>query len=123
MTEPKILSHAEVNRILNTCLPGDHLTVTRINGGSLTSVVSGPVLCEPSVSGAVGIDLLDGEPHIVRRENGSTFGLFESIEVRKPDAPKPTHTVRYRDAITGEYITAEEAAERPDTTIRETRRI
>ena len=123
MTEPKTMSHEEVNRILNTCLPGDHLTVTRTNGGSLTSVVSGPVLCEPSVSKVVAIDLLDGEPHLVRRENGATFGMFESIEVRKPDAPKPTHTVRYRDAVTGAYITAEEAAERPATTIRETRRI
>ena len=42
---------------------------------------------------------------------------------REAGEPKPTHTVRYRDAITGEYITAEEAAERPATTVRETRRI
>lgn len=118
----KTMSYEEVNRILDTCRHGDHLTVTRTNGGSLTSVVSGPVLCAPDVSRAVGIDLLDGETHVVRRENGATFGMFESIVVRKAGAPKLTYTVRYRDAITGEYITAEEAAERPATTIRETRR-
>ena len=33
-----------------------------------------------------------------------------------------TPTVRHRDAITGEYVTADEAAARPDTTIRETRK-
>ena len=31
-------------------------------------------------------------------------------------------TVRHRDAITGEYVTADEAAARPETTVRETRK-
>lgn len=31
-------------------------------------------------------------------------------------------TVRHRDAITGQYTTADEADNRPDTTIRETRK-
>lgn len=35
---------------------------------------------------------------------------------------RPQPTVRHRDTITGEYVTAEEAAVRPDTTIRETRK-
>lgn len=31
-------------------------------------------------------------------------------------------TVRHRDAITGQYVTADEADNRPDTTVRETRK-
>ena len=33
-----------------------------------------------------------------------------------------TPTVRHRDAITGQYVDADEAAARPDTTIRETKK-
>ena len=35
---------------------------------------------------------------------------------------RPQPTVRHRDAITGQYVDADEAAARPDTTIRETRK-
>lgn len=36
--------------------------------------------------------------------------------------PPPPPVIRHRDAITGEYITADEAAARPETTVRETRK-
>ncbi|WP_040281339.1 hypothetical protein [Tessaracoccus massiliensis] len=35
---------------------------------------------------------------------------------------RPQPTVRHRDAITGQYVDADEAAARPETTIRETRK-
>ena len=35
---------------------------------------------------------------------------------------RPQITVRHRDAITGQYVDADEAAARPETTIRETRK-
>lgn len=35
---------------------------------------------------------------------------------------RPQPTIRHRDAITGQYIDADEAAARPETTIRETRK-
>ena len=35
---------------------------------------------------------------------------------------RPQPTVRHRDAITGQYVDADEAAARPETTVRETRK-
>ena len=84
MTKRAILTHDDVNRILDTCRFGDHLTVTRTNGEGLTSVVSGPVICAPSMSRAVGIDLLHGLPHIVRRPNGTLFGEFLDVQITTP---------------------------------------
>lgn len=114
----------EINLILDACRAGNHLTVTRSNGGDLTSTVSGPVICD--VSRAVGIDLFDGEPHIVRSEDGRVFGAIVRMEVGPRQRPEPeaepdTYT-RHRDSITGRYVDAGEAAARPETTIRETRK-
>ena len=80
----KTMFYYEVNHILDACRFGDHLTVTRTNGGDLTSVVSGPVICAPDVSRAIGIDLLDGETHVVRREDGQIFGQFLDVQVTTP---------------------------------------
>ena len=36
--------------------------------------------------------------------------------------PPPPPAIRHRDAITGQYVDAGEAAARPETTVRETRK-
>lgn len=76
----KPLSRDEIRYILDRTKAGDLITITRSNGGDLYSTVSGPAL----VSGtdpAVGIDLLDGEPHVIRRSSGEWFGTIVQLEV------------------------------------------
>ena len=46
-------------------------------------------------------------------------GVLVAPAEEEPPGPR---IVRHRDAITGEYVTADEAAARPDTTVRETRK-
>ena len=82
----KTMSHDEVHAILDQARFGDTLTVVRTNGDRLTSTVSGPVICAPDISRAVGIDLLDGEPHVVRREDGRSFGHFLRVELTKGES-------------------------------------
>ena len=84
MTKRAILTHDDVNRILDTCRFGDHLTVTRTNGGDTTSTVSGPVLCAPGLDKAVGIDLLEGQPHVLRNSRGHLFGEFLDVQITTP---------------------------------------
>lgn len=94
----KTMTETEIHAILDTARFGDRLTVTRSNGGDVTSYVEGPVLAAPDVSRAVGIDLLDGEPHVVRREDGAVFGHIIEIEIARkephqfrvagPDSPR-----------------------------------
>ena len=70
--------------VLNQACAGDRMTVTRTNmSGGLYSVVSGPVLAAPGLDCAVGIDLLDGEPHIVRRADGQVFGDITSLTITR----------------------------------------
>lgn len=80
----KTMFHYEVNAILDQARFGDTLTVVRTNGGDLTSTVSGPVNCAPDFSKAIGIDLLDGAPHVVRRADGQIFGQFLDVQVTTP---------------------------------------
>lgn len=77
----KTMTEAEIHAILDTARFGDRITVTRSNGGDLTATVTGPVLAAPDVSKAVGIDLLDGEPHVIRRSSGEWFGTIVQLEV------------------------------------------
>lgn len=84
MTKRATLAHYDVNRILDDCRFGDHITVTRTNGGNTTSTVSGPVLCAPDLDKAVGIDLLDGQPHLLRTSHGHLFGEFLDVQVTTP---------------------------------------
>lgn len=77
---------AEIHAILDDARFGDRITVTRSNGGDLTSTITGPVLAAPDVSRSVGIDLLDGEPHILRRETGEVFGDVLSVTLRKGES-------------------------------------
>lgn len=77
----KTMTEAEIHAILDTARFGDRITVTRSNGGDLTATVTGPVLAAPDVSKAVGIDLLDGEPHVIRRETGHVFGQIVDLRV------------------------------------------
>lgn len=79
----KTMTIYEVHAILDQARYGDILTVVRTNGDDLTSTVSGPVTCAPGISRAVGIDLLDGEPHIVREHSGDIYGAFLSITLTK----------------------------------------
>ena len=77
------LTYDEVHAILDRARFGDTLTVVCTNGGGLTSTVSGPVLGEPSMSPAVGIDMLNGEPYIVRSDGGHIWGEFLRVELEK----------------------------------------
>ena len=75
----------EVHAILNEARFGDTLTVVRTNGGDLTSTVSGRVLGDQSLSPAVGIDMLDGGPYIVRENSGAIWGQFLRVTLKKGD--------------------------------------
>ena len=82
-TYTETMTYDEVHSILNKARYGDTLTVVRANGGRLTSTVSGPVLGEQLMSPAVGIDMLDGDPHIVRSHSGDIWGQFQSVTLEK----------------------------------------
>lgn len=82
-THPQTMTYDEVHAILNKARFGDTLTVVRTNGGRLTSTVSGPALAEQIMSPAVGIDMLDGDPHIVRDHSGDIWGQFQSVTLEK----------------------------------------
>lgn len=71
----------QIQAILDAARFGDRITVTRSNGGDVTATVTGPVLAAPDVSKAVGIDLLDGGPHVIRREDGQVFGQIVDLRV------------------------------------------
>lgn len=79
------LTDDQIHAILDTARFGDRITITRSNGGDVTSYVEGPVLAAPDISRAVGIDLLDGEPHVVRREDGAVFGHIIEIELARKE--------------------------------------
>lgn len=81
--ETTTMTYDEVCEVLDRASFGDILTVVRTNGGDLTSTVSGPVICAPDISKAVGIDLLDGDPHIVREHEGDIYGAFLRVELTK----------------------------------------
>ena len=56
----------DLHAFLDLARFGDHLSVTVANGdGSLASRIEGPVL---AADGAVGIDLLDGAPYVLRKK-------------------------------------------------------
>ena len=82
-THTTTMTHDEVHAILDKSRFGDTLTVVRTNGGRLTSTVSGPVIGEQLLSSAVGIDMLDGDPHIVRDHSGQIWGEFQSVTLEK----------------------------------------
>ena len=63
MTDPKL--HA----LLDLAQFGDRLTLTHSNGKH-TARISGPVLTDQTHDPAVGIHLLDGQPHVVRNSTG-----------------------------------------------------
>ena len=46
---------------------------------------------------------------------------LRSIADQIDPPPPPPPVTRHRDAITGQYVVADEAAARPETTVRETR--
>ena len=63
VTDPKL------QKLLDQTQFGDLLTITHRRGKYLASI-SGPVLSDQTHDPCVGIDLLDGEPYIVRNEAG-----------------------------------------------------
>ena len=63
MTDPK------VHELLDQTQLGDRLTLAHSNGKH-TASISGPVLTDQTHDPAVGIHLLDGDPHIVRTSTG-----------------------------------------------------
>lgn len=86
----------DLTRVLDTIKPGDIVTVVRTNGGGgLTSTVSGPAIAAPDLDPAIGIDLLDGEPHIIRRPNGEVFGQVASVIVWRGQGPAAALVGRY----------------------------
>lgn len=72
-----VLTDNEVHEFLDHVSAGDNIEVIRTNSArTLDSVVYGPALAAPGMDLSVGIDLLDGEPHVVRRKGGQIFGDF-----------------------------------------------
>ena len=63
VTDPKL------QKLLDQTQFGDLLTITHRRGKYLANI-SGPVLSHQTHDPCVGIDLLDGEPYIVRNEAG-----------------------------------------------------
>ena len=63
MTDPKL------HGLLDQTQFGDRLTLAHSNGKH-TASISGPVLTDQTHDPAVGIHLLDGDPHIVRNSTG-----------------------------------------------------
>ena len=63
MTDPKL------HELLDQTQFGDRLTIAHSNGKH-TASISGPVLTDQTHDPAVGIHLLDGDPHIVRTSTG-----------------------------------------------------
>ena len=58
-----------LQKLLDQAQFGDLLTITHRRGKHLANI-SGPVLADQTHDPSVGIDLLDGEPYIVRNEAG-----------------------------------------------------
>lgn len=79
----KTMPYDEVHAILDQARFGDTLTVVRTNGGDLTSTVTGPVLGDQSRSPAVGIDMFNGEPYIVREYSGDIWGQFLRVTLER----------------------------------------
>lgn len=73
----------EIHRILDSVEFGDRITITRSNGGQLAATVVGPVIGDNAISPAIGIDLLDGQPHVIRDEQGRVFGQVIQLDVEK----------------------------------------
>ncbi len=68
------MTSQELSDLLDRARFGDYLHITRANGDhTLHARISGPVLAADDDK-AVGIDTLDGEPHIVRTTNGVIYG-------------------------------------------------
>ena len=67
MTDPKL------HELLDQTQFGDRLTLAHSNGKH-TASISGPVLTDQTHDPAVGIHLLDGDPHIVRTSTGVSQG-------------------------------------------------
>lgn len=77
------IKEIDMTRELDTIKAGDIVTVVRTNGGGTYSIVSGPALAAPDLDPAIGIDLLDGEPHILRRSDGEVFGDIVELHVQR----------------------------------------
>ena len=67
MTDPKL------HELLDQTQFGDRLTLAH-RSGKHTTRISGPVLTDQTHDPSVGIDLLDGDPHIVRTSTGVSQG-------------------------------------------------
>ena len=63
LTDPKL------HELLNQAQFGDRLALAHSNGKH-TASISGPVLTDQTHDPAVGIHLLDGDPHVVRNSTG-----------------------------------------------------
>ena len=70
MTDPKL------HELLDQTKFGDQLTLAHSNGKHTTHV-SGPVLTDQSQEPSVGIDLLDGEPYVLRKANGIVWASVQ----------------------------------------------
>lgn len=86
--------------VLDQIHAGDDLHVKRVNrDGSLRSRVVGPALAAPSVDPAIGIDLLDGEPHIIRRPDGEVFGEITYLSVMRLNRIVATYGATQREGV------------------------
>ena len=66
---PEPETDPRLQKLLDQTQFGDLLTITNRRGKHLANI-SGPVLSDQTHDPCVGIDLLDGEPYIVRNEAG-----------------------------------------------------
>lgn len=75
------LPDVEIQSLLDGVRFGDRITITRANAPGVTATISGPALASPP-DPTVGIDLLDGEPHVIRRSDGRVFGRIVDLHVQ-----------------------------------------
>ena len=66
---PEPETDPRIQKLLDQTQFGDILTITSCRGKHLASI-SGPVLSDQAYHPGVGIDLLDGDPYIVRDKAG-----------------------------------------------------
>lgn len=85
ITPRPLVSPRLLHQLLNKVEPGDLVTIRRANPAGqrrYEATVTGPALVNQPI---VGIDLFDGEPHLIRDENRDTAGAIVYLLVERGD--------------------------------------
>ena len=82
----------DLHAFLDLARYGDHLSVTVANGdGTLTARIEGPVLAADA-DPAVGIDLLDGAPYVLRKARGIVWAPVRRATLSRDGQAIATYT-------------------------------